>query len=143
MGFLAALVPSVHADQKVCYDTVASFSGGIPYAFANVYGDGSQGSPHASGLQAELPLNIWVILVLLMISSLMVSMISWSVQIATRISGGFLSAMQVPIEGWAQVKAGATGKVRQAFGFASGKFSGSNEMANRDTERKFNPEIGT
>lgn len=123
-GFMSGIIPAAHAGQKVCYGPWMEISGWLPYLYWWRLGDGGDGSPIISGTDADIPFNIWVILTMLIMMSVMQSMVQWSVEVAARLAGGFITAFDVPIQGWDEVRNRFGSPFAAAASSARGALSG-------------------
>jgi len=125
IGFFGAILEM--DTQVICYDVL------IPLGFWNIWwwriGDGTNGSPIISGQYADIPLNFWAILALMIVTYLMSKMVDWVVSIAMRLSSGFVTVAGTSIPGWKQAKERGMQGISAGMGAGRGTVFGARDSA--------------
>ncbi len=94
-GFAQNIYRSTGQDY-ICYRDAGDVAG------VNIFSSwqfGKKGSGTGSAIDKNLPLNLWVIISILLVTQLMKQMLTWSVNVAQRISGGLISATSATMPG--------------------------------------------
>jgi len=107
---------TVSEEDKPCiqYIPLTNFMGQQLY-FYKLCMDGKNNCPEFTDLKAPIPIDIWVLISAVICCYLMFSMTGWVVQVAGRLSSGYISLSDVPIQGFSKLQSSLGQGVSKIF----------------------------
>ncbi len=92
--------------------------------------DGSFTCPDGADQNPVIPIDIWMLISAIIVAYLMYKMSAWVIEVATRLSSGYVNVSEIPVEGFNKLQGSIKGAATSAMSGGAGKTGSSSAPRN-------------